>query len=216
MLRTLRAGVVPATMILLAGCLHVGPDSNSVTLDFNFTVPDVSADWEVGAADFPVGSEADVADSGGVRTLPSPLPTTQQALYQSGTNPTGNLFVFQKKRFVLLAPNTSYRVALSLEFASNVQSGCTSPLATSVWVKAGVSGLEPIVAPDAGNVYRLNLDKGEQSLAGDYTQLSYIKNGLAGCPTTGTYSLRTTARQTQTAFVTSDAEGGFWLFIGTQ
>src|ERR1043165_7337004 len=76
MLRTLRAGVVPATMILLARCLHVGPDSNSVTLDFNFTVPDVSADWEVGAADFPVGSEADVAESGGGRTPPRPLPPT--------------------------------------------------------------------------------------------------------------------------------------------
>ena len=212
MLRTLRAGVAPATLALLAGCLHVGPDDNNATFDFDFSSSGVSAGWTTGAADFPVGREADVADTSEVRTLPSPLTTTQQALYQSGTNATGNLFVFQTQRFQLLQPSSTYKIALSVEYASDVHSGCTS----SVWIKAGVSGLQPTVEPDAANIYRLSVDKGDGFAPGDFTQLGDIRNGLAGCPQPGTFALRATARQTQTAILTTDSQGGFWVFVGTQ
>jgi hypothetical protein len=209
--RTLRAGLVPATLGLLAGCIHVGPDQNNTTLDFDFTIPQVAADWIVGAADYPVGNEADVADSGGVRTLPSPLATTQ-ALYVSGTNATGDLFVFLKKRFQLVDTLTPYKVAVSITYASDVHSGCNPP----VWIKAGASGIEPVVQPDASNIYRLSVNKGSGMAPGDFTQLGDIGNGLAGCPSPGTFALRTTTRQTQVLNLISDEAGGFWLFIGMQ
>src|SRR5439155_724787 len=130
MLRTLRAGIAPAALTLLAGCLKVGPDANSTTLDFDMGAAGQVAGWEVGGADFPVNREADVGLIGEVRTLPSPLTTTQTALYQSGTNDSGD--------------------------------------------------------------------------------------GLSGCPSSGTFALRTTGRQQQSLGINTDVDGAFWLFVGTQ
>ena len=216
MLRTLRAWIAPAALTLLAGCLSVSPDANSTTLDFDMGVAGQAADWEVGGADFPAGRAADVGLVGEVRTLPSPLPATQTALYQSGTNVSGDLFVFLKKRWTGLLPNTSYAIAIAVEYASNVQSGCTTGVGPSVWIKAGASDLEPEAVADAQGVYRMNIDKGVQSAAGSFTQLGDIRNGLSGCPSPGTFALNTTGRQRQSLAINTDVDGAFWLFVGTQ
>ena len=216
MLRTLRAGIAPAALTLLAGCLKVGPDANSTTLDFDMGIAGQAAGWEVEGADFPVNREADVGLVGEVRTLPSPLTTTQTALYQSGTNVSGDLFVFLKKRWTGLIPLARYTIALAVEYATNVQSGCTTGVGPSVWIKAGASDLEPLAVPDAQGVYRMNIDKGTQSAAGSFTQLGDIRNGLSGCPSSGTFALRTTGRQQQSLGINTDVDGAFWLFVGTQ
>jgi len=214
--RTLRAGIAPAALLLLAGCLKVGPDANSTTLDFDMGVAGQSANWVVGSADYPADREADVGVIGEVRTLPIPLTTTQTALYESGTNVTGDLFVFLKKRWTGLFPLTRYAAAIAVEFATDVHSGCTTGIGPSVWIKAGASELEPEAVPDGQGVYRMNVDKGAQSAAGLYTQLGDIRNGLAGCPSPGTFALRTTDRLQQPATFTTDVDGAFWLFVGTQ
>ncbi|HEV8356648.1 MAG TPA: hypothetical protein VGQ17_07735 [Gemmatimonadales bacterium] len=215
MFRILRAGLPPATLLLLAGCLSIGRDANSQRLDFNFRDSTIAAGWAVEAADFPTTRLADVGLVGDWRPLPSEVSTTLSGLYMSGTNVTGDLFVFLKKRLTGLPAGQRYSIAIQLEYVSNVHSGCTSGLATSVWIKAGVSALAPI-AFDDGGVYHLTLDKGIQSAAGSYTQLGNIRNGLSGCPSTGSFAVRLTNRQDQSATLTTDSEGGFWIFLGTQ
>lgn len=214
--RALRAGIAPAALLLLAGCLKVGPDANSTTLDFDMSIPNQAAGWETGGADYPAAREADVNVVGAVRTLPSPLPTAQTALYQSGTNVTGDLFLFLKKRWTGLFPLTRYAVAIAVEYATDVHSGCTTGVGPGVVIKAGATELEPQAVPDNQGVNRMNIDKGAQTAAGDFVQLGDIRNGLSGCPTPGTFALRSTAREQQPVSITTDIDGAFWLFVGTQ
>ena len=125
-------------------------------------------------------------------------------------------FVFLKKRSTGLIPLARYTIALAVEYATNVQSGCTTGVGPSVWIKAGASDLEPLAVPDAQGVYRMNIDKGTQSAAGSFTQLGDIRSGLSGCPSSGTFALRTTGRQQQSLGINTDVDGAFWLFVGTQ
>jgi hypothetical protein len=202
-----------ATLLSTAGCLDAGP--NTQTLDFFLTQPGIGDDWVVGAADYPVGSEADVAVIGDRRALPATVGDAS-ALYQSGTNVTGDLFVFQKKYWTGLFPGATFRASLQIEFVSNVHQDCTGGIATGVVLKAGVTTTEPSVELDAQNIYRLNVDKGTGTSAGSFAQLGDIRNGLSGCPTTGNYAIETTSTVSQSVDLVTDFAGGFWMFIGTQ
>jgi hypothetical protein len=196
-----------------AGCLDVGPATT--TLDFDLTDGGLGGNWVVAAADYPLGREADVNVVGDRRELPAAIGDAF-TLYQAGTNVTGDLFVFQKKLWTGLLPLTDYRASLQVEFASNVHAGCTTGVGPNVVIKAGVTTFEPLVDFDAQSIYRLNIDNGSGTSAGDFTQLGDIRNKLTGCPATGTWALKTTSKVTQPIDLHTDAAGAFWMFIGTQ
>ena len=207
------AAALAAALLATAGCLDVGP--STTTLDFDLTDGGIGGTWVVGAADFPVGRDDDVAVVGERRQVPEAIGDAF-TLYQSGTNVTGDLFVFQKKYWTGLLPQTTYGASLQVEFVSNVHSGCTTGVGPGVVIKAGVTVSEPLVEPDAQNVYRLSSDKGSGTSGGVFAQLGDIRNGLTGCPATGTFAVNLTSRIRQSAELTTDAAGGFWMFIGTQ
>ncbi len=85
-----------------------------------------------------------------------------------------------------------------------------------VYLKAGVSGDEPIAAPDNGGVLRLNLDKGNASSGGRFVHFGDITNGVTGCPSEMSWTYREFGQQNQSETLTIDPDGGFWIFIGTQ
>ncbi|HEV8598762.1 MAG TPA: hypothetical protein VGQ69_05345 [Gemmatimonadales bacterium] len=207
------AATCAAALLATAGCLDTEPATT--TLDFDLTVSPLGDNWEPGAADFPVGQEAAVDFVGDRRALPAEVGTAS-ALYQSGTNVSGDLFVFQRKYWSGLRPLTTYKATLQVQFVSNVHSGCTSGLGTGVVIKAGVTSIEPRADPDPQGVYRMSIDKGSGTAAGDFVQLGDIRNGLTGCPAIGTYAVRNTATLPQSTDFTTDDLGGFWMFIGTQ
>lgn len=60
------------------------------------------------------------------------------------------------------------------------------------------------------------IDKGAGSAAGDFLQLGDIRNAVSGCPASGTFGLRNSTIKVQPVTLTTDTEGGFWVFIGTQ
>jgi hypothetical protein len=62
----------------------------------------------------------------------------------------------------------------------------------------------------------MNIDKGAGTASGDFINLGDIRNGLTGCPVTGTYALNGTAKLRQTVDLTTDASGGLWFFLATQ
>jgi hypothetical protein len=204
--------ILLACVALNAACLSTGPDANSQT--FNFDLIGTGAQqWELGAADYPVGSEAAVAAEGGELLVPG---STVTALHLAGTNVSGDLFVFVRKYFTGLAPLTTYtRVALQLAYVSNYHDGCPSGPGEQVVLKGGVSANIP-QATDVQGTYRMNLDKGAGTAPGDYVQLGTIANGLAGCPAVGTYAVSSTADLRQSVDLITDANGGFWIFLGTQ
>ena len=204
-----------ALLLSSSACLSTGPDANATTLDFAFAAGGLNEGWDIGGADFPLDREAEVKLDGGDRTVPG---TETQTLYQSGTNVTGDLFTFQRKLYVTgLFPGRTYSgISFQIGFVTNIHSGCTTGAGPLVVIKAGVLATEPRAEPDAQGIYRMNIDKGSGTAAGDYAQLGDIRNGLSGCPATGTYAVQSTARVTQAATLTTDAQGGFWVFLGTQ
>ena len=212
--RLLKAALV-AALLPLAGCLDVeGANSSTITFDFNSET--VGAGWLGGAADFPVGREAEVNLVADRRFLPAALAPAQSALYLSGTNVSGDLFLFHKKYLTGLAPLSSWRVKIRLEIVSNIHGGCTTGAGPLTVIKAGLAELEPLAAPDGQNVYRLSVNKGAGTAPGDYTQLGDIRNELTGCPSPGTYAFKVTSQGSQGLTMKADGQGGFWIYFGTQ
>lgn len=199
-----------AIVLLLAGCLNTEP--STITLDFDLGV--VGENWTPGVANVPVDRLTDVALVGELRNLPAPLETTRSALYLAGTNVTGDLLLFQQKRFTGLSPNSTFTAMLTVEFASNIHSGCTTGIGPSTFIKAGASLLELAPAPDGQGILRVIQDLGDHTNGGDFTRLGDIRNSLGACPAPGTFGSKVTITQTQPVTLTTDVDGGFILFVG--
>ncbi len=199
-----------ATILLLAGCLNTEP--NTITLPFDFNV--VGENWTPGVANVPIDRLADIGVVGELRNLPAPLNTTRQGVYLAGTNVTGDMFVYQQKRFRGLTANTTYTAMLTVEFATDIHAGCTTGIGASTFIKAGASLLELAPAPDGQGILRLAQNLGDHTNGGDFARLGDIRNGLPGCPTPGTLASRSTITQTQPVTLTTDIDGGFILFVG--
>jgi hypothetical protein len=198
-----------ATFLLLAGCLTTEPIT--VTLPFDLHV--VGQDWTPGVANVPADRFAEVNLVEGYRALPVSVSTTQNGLYLAGTNVTGELLLYEQKRFTGLAPNSTFTAALAVEYVTDIHSGCTTGVGASTFIKAGATLLALSQAPDAQGILRLTHDLGDATTGGDFTRLGDIRNGLSGCPSPGTFAVRGTVTQTQRVTVTTDIDGGFVLFV---
>ena len=204
-----------AGALLTGACLSVGNANDGIFLDFDFNA--IGSTFTSGAADFPAARAAEVGAIGDTRLLPAAISSTVQGLYLSGTNVSGDLFLFQKRRLTGLTPNHSYQAYISVEYVTSYQSGCTSGPGPNTVIKAGVLADEPVVTTDGQGVFRMNIDKGAGTAKGLYTVGGDIRNGLALCPGSGgSFALQSTLAQTQATPLVTDAEGGFWLFFGTQ
>jgi hypothetical protein len=103
-----------------------------------------------------------------------------------------------------------------MTFMSNLAAGCAGGAGTGVFLKAGLSGVEPTVAADPQGVLRLNLDKGTGNAGGRFIKFGDITNGVPGCPAEASWTYRETQTLSQTETLTIDQNGGFWIFIGTE
>ena len=202
-----------AALLLLAGCLNAADGTSTVSLPFDLDV--VGEGWTTGVADVPETELLNVNFVGDLRVLPSPLPN-RNALYLAGTNVGGTVFLFQQRRFTGLLPNEQYEVALEAEFATSYHQGCTTGIGPATFLKAGVALIEPATEPDGQGILRMTIDKGNGATSGDYAQLGDIRNGAAGCPEPGTYTIQNTVKRSQSLRLVTDAFGGFWLWIGIE
>src|SRR5690606_13448341 len=96
-----------------------------------------------------------------IRPLPEEVGREGRAYFLSGRNTSDDLFMFLKKPVSGLAPESSYRADFFVEFASAAPSNCAGvggAPGESVWLKAGVSAVEPValLEGEAGNIIRLN------------------------------------------------------------
>jgi hypothetical protein len=200
-----------------AGCLDTTGDG-SIILNFDFTNPSqpIGDGWTSGVADVPADRVADAQVTSGFGNLPAPW-NAYTGIHQGGTSVNGSAFIFHKKWISTTFPAGSrYSVRLGLTFMSNLASGCTSGPGSLVFLKAGLSGVEPVATADGSGVLRLSLDKGSASSAGQYAHFGNITNGEPGCPTEQGWGYREFGEQSQAETLTIDQDGGFWIFIGTQ
>lgn len=200
--------------LLAAGCLGSTESTLKQSLTFDMNI--VGQGWVAGATGFPESQGALVDLVGELRPLPAPLSGQRNALYLKGTNPGGELFLFQKKYFEGLPANTTYAVSLEVEFATAYHGGCTTGPSPVTFIKVGASGLEPLISIDGQGVRHFSLNTGTGASAGDFVSGGDIRNELAGCPAPGTFGTRVTLIRNQQAPLVTDATGGIHLFVGTQ
>jgi hypothetical protein len=207
--RGLTAGVLVVGLCCLAGC----SDTGSLGYDFHFS-RGPQGRMEL-FADYPANDEAIFGLVADYRPLREPLDTSQSALYIAGTNRSDDLWM-QYKTEVALPADTTFKVSFDVEIATNVPSGCGGvggAPGEGVTVKAGVSLIEPDRELDAAGWWRMNVDKGSQTQAGED---AVVIGDLATSRPWGVGLLGSHTRLGGPPMTfTTDSTGRAWLFVGT-
>ena len=174
------------------------------------------AGWTAAYSDYSPGQEASIAFASGHERLPAPL-DNMFGIFLSGHNRSADLFMYASRPVTGLAPNTRYRVDISVNMASNVPPGCVGiggAPGESVFVKAGGTRTPPGNMVQAGRI-TTDFDKGNQSQSGtNAIVIGNIAFGAGSC-TSGTYQRKTLSTGIQGPIIVSDAQGRLWLIIGT-
>ncbi|MDF3037219.1 MAG: hypothetical protein K0S28_2493 [Paucimonas sp.] len=205
-----------ALVAALSGCggsVSVGnlPVQKNITLntDFNQGV----TGWSGGSSDYEADTQpTDLAWES--KPLQSPL--SGNALYLAGHNRSDDLFVYAKKQFSNLSPNTTYKISFEVKIGSNVPDDCVgvggSP-GNSVWIYAAASPTEPKTVIGSDGYYGMSINKGNQATAGTEAQnLGDISTTAQDC---GDYTYQTKILKSATPLTAkSDAAGRIWLLVG--
>lgn len=210
--------LIAVILISLCGCDLSGDESGILVFSETFDFSQSQDNWIVDFTDFPSGEE----DSAfyelkfAYTDLPENLGANKKSMMLSGKNHS-DLFMFMKRKLTNLTPNTDYAMVFEVELASNAPKGAAgiggSP-GESVYLKAGASGNEPKKVIEA-DLYTLNIDKGNQSEAGENT---VVLGDIAVDFNTEEYTLitRSNASTYNNPFVAkSNSKGELWLIVGT-
>ncbi|MFN5995455.1 MAG: hypothetical protein ACK45Y_15320 [Betaproteobacteria bacterium] len=146
----------------------------------------------------------------------APAPFQGQGWRLSGTNRSDDLFIYTKCRLTGLKPQQSYRVDFAADFLTSAPSGCAGvggAPGEGVTVHAGATAQEPMTLLDGNWYFRVNLDRGNQTVGGSQSQaLGHIGNAVSTC-IQRQFAAKTlgppAVLQTQ-----ADAQGGIWLHVG--
>ena len=193
----------------LIGCGETDNENMEIKAEFSTE----SAAWSGSFADYTAGTAPDrlawrLAD------LPSPL--TGKGLLLSGNNHSDDLFVYVKRKYSGLKPNKKYEVRFQLSIATNVPADCLGvggAPGESVWMFAGASDVEPVTLLNSDGNYRVNIDRGNQSLSGKNAQnLGDIATSIKDC-SEWIYQKKTLI-SSKPLTVTSDPSGDIWIMIG--
>lgn len=211
MIRSLLSFTVIILVLLLSSCILF----RIPAYEAHFMFEDSIQGWTADYSDYPVGPDTyEFAFTH--TTLPENL-GDRKGLYISSSNHSDDLFTFIKKKLTGLEPNTTYSVEFRVKIASKYPAeslGIGGSPGSSVFLKAGASLIEPVPVITDGYC-RMNIDKGNQKETG-VNAISLGTIGKEGSDNTlYEYITRTNACGRSPFTVTSDAEGDFWVFIGT-
>ena len=156
-----------AMAVLLSPSGALAQDGTEAVYDYDFGSD--AEGWTVGFADLPVDFDQSIFE---LDHEHRPLPDRLQGsgIYVQGHNRSDDLFMFLKRQVGGLRPNAAYAVSVSLNLATNVPTatfGIGGSPGESVFVKAGVSTVEPVAAEERNRYLRMNIDKGNQANGGE-------------------------------------------------
>ena len=211
---TLFLGIILAT----TGCGINGPKASKETFDFKFDSADHG--WQGGFVDLPVNAgDTYKMVYEPFKQLPAELGTGSAPFLQS-QNLSDDVFMFLKKQVTGLTPNTNYIAYFEVVLATNVPAnsvGVGGSPSESVYVKAGGSPIEPKgIIETVGNedYYRLNVDKGNQSTAGDHAVI--IGNvAKTNGDDSDLYQNKLLTNANRFVAIRTDQNGRAWIFVGT-
>lgn len=206
------------TLIFLSGCSTDSqkPDSRSFDFSFESTTHDFVGDF----ADYSPGEEEFFELGTGHLPLPEPLESNFNGLFITGNNHSDDLFMYYRGLVEGLEPGTSYEVSFHLEFATNVPQNCFGiggAPGEGVIVKVGVSVEEPIpiIKQEEPDIYRLNIDKGNQSNEGSNTIVLGNVANSRDCQEEQVYELKQLHEENKNITIKTGQEGQAWVFFGT-
>ena len=115
-----------------------------------------------------------------------------------------------------LQPGARYTVAVRLEIATSVPAGCVGvggAPGESVWIKAGVTAVEPLAVED-NSYLRMNVDVGNQSNGGtESVVLGNIANSRS-CEEPRQWEMKSFRARSTPLPVSTAADGRAWLLFG--
>jgi hypothetical protein len=175
--------------------------------------------WTGGFADYPISvlpEEWNMAF--GYEPLPASLNVDANGLMLQGDNHSDDLFMYVKRLYEGLLPNTTYQVLFQIDLASNAPTGLAgvggSP-GDSVYVKVGVSLTEPNVFAGDDYHWRMNIDKGNQASSGeDAITIGTVGVELPGLGGGPLYKMKPLDNLEEPLSITTDDQGYVWLLVG--
>ncbi|MEX0720307.1 MAG: hypothetical protein WD059_06545 [Balneolaceae bacterium] len=206
---------------LFLSCDTTGTDDPDVVGEYEFDFRESDHDWEPFFTDYNVGRGDDMELTADYRTLPEPLDAEGSGHFLSAVNHSDDVKMLLRKEVEGLEPNTNYHVQFSVQFATNVPSGCAGiggAPGESVMIIADASEImpEPFIEEENEDYYRLNV----QHRGGPQ---SWYQNAIMGdiansqeCEDDPEYEFKELNSEEDHDQVTTDEEGRVWLLIGTR
>lgn len=203
-------------LVFLCGVIAGSSCSDTGSLGFDYDFARGPSGWVPDFADYPAGQDVFYMLEADYRPLEPPLDTARSALFIAGTNHSDDLWMYYKTEVSLPADST-FRVRFDVEIATDAPNGCVgvggSP-GEGVTVKAGVSVIEPDRELDAAGYWRMNIDKGQQTQAGeDAVVIGDLANSRP-CELGPKWELKRLGGG-GSLMLTTDSTGRAWLFVGT-
>jgi len=214
-----QAGLIFCCLFLLGVSCKKKDDTMALPMTMEYGFESGDEGWIVGFSDYPVGLS--LSDSlvlyqlsYGWSKLPASVTPAQSGIRISGINRSDDLFMYIKRKITGLLPDTEYKMDFEVDLASNAPTnaiGIGGPPGEAVVLKVGASPKEPLNVRDALQHYRLNIDKGNQSVGG--ADMAVI--GHVGVADTTTVHAIIRRRTTTSIVKRSSANGELWLITGT-
>ena len=192
-----------------------GPEQPEETLSITFDFKLGAQGFTAGFADYPPDRAEIYELTSDYRQLPAPL-ESQSALFISGVNRSDDLFMYYKGSIDSLSPGSRYTVTVSLGIATEVPSGCFGvggAPGESVWIKAGVSGTEPVAVLD-GSHLRMNIDIGRQFNSGEHAVVLGDISNSRNCEQPRQWELKSFENRSTPISITVPSNGQVWLLFG--
>ena len=195
-----------------SGCSHSTGPEGPLRYDFPL-IAEMLTSWSSGSSDYPAELEPAMEVVIDKRALPI---ESGSAFYHAGTNLSDDLWIWFARRMDALEPGRTYRIGFQIDVVTSYHADCIGT-GELVLIKAGASERQPARVLAGDGSWRMNVDKGEQFEAGeDAVILGDIRNDLPGCPAEPMFGRGSSGPGDGTVEVVADANGGFWIFFGTE
>jgi hypothetical protein len=197
------------TLVLVCSIvIAAGASARAQTFSYDFET-DLQG-WVCDFADYNFGDSALWHLSYKRDTMPQIRPV-QYGIVMTGDNFSDDLFFFTKRKITGLSANVSYNIAYSIDIVTNMPPDAVG--GGDMILKAGATTVEPVKIVLSG-MYRMNIDKGNQSQPGpDMDTLGHINHTVPG---SSSYHLVTFTNTSRLFQRTADPNGEMWLVVGAE
>jgi hypothetical protein len=201
---------ISQNVVLLACAIIICNGAIAMAQTFSYDFETDFQGWLCDFADYNVGDSALWHLSYKRDTMPQIRPI-QYGIIMKGDNFSDDLFFFTRRKITGLSANAAYKIAYSIDIVTNMPPDGIG--GGELTLKAGATTIEPVKIISS-SMYRMNIDKGNQSQPGpDMDTLGHINHTAPG---NRSYHLGTFTNANHLFQRTANANGEMWLVVGAE